>query len=61
MSYMQTSHNKFIAVMYMQNLSDIEILFVIGIIKELYKKQLISEKQMFAAINKINEKKKARK
>ena len=42
----------------MQNLSDIEILFVIGIIKELYKRQLISEKQMFTAINKVTEKKK---
>jgi len=48
-------------VMFMQKLSDIEILFVIGIIKELHKRQLISEKQMFAAINKITEKTKARK
>ena len=43
------------------HLSDTEIFFVIGIIKELCKKGLITEKQMFAAINKIKEKKKGRK
>ena len=42
--------------MFMQNLNDIEILFVIGIIKELYKKELITEKQMFIAVKKITAK-----
>jgi len=42
----------------MLNLNGIEILFVIGIIKELYKKQMISENQMFAAIKKLTEKNK---
>ena len=37
-------------------LNDVEILFTIGIIKELYKKQLITEKQMFTIIKKITEK-----
>ena len=48
--------------MYMYNLhlNDTEILFVIGIIKELYKRQLITEKQMFSAIKKITEKTKER-
>ena len=46
--------------MCMYNLNDMEKLFVIGVIKELYKKQLITENQMFSAINKIKEKKKER-
>ena len=45
--------------MYMQ-LNDIEILFAIGIIKELYQRQLITETQMFKIINKIKEKTKER-
>ena len=44
----------------MYNLNDIEILFVIGIIKELHKRQMITEKQMFSAIKKITETKKER-
>ena len=44
----------------MYNLNDIEILFIIGIIKELHKRQMITEKQMFTAINKITEKTKER-
>ena len=42
--------------MFMPNLNDIEILFAVGIIKELYKKQMITEKQMFTAVKKITEK-----
>jgi len=37
---------------------DLEEKFQIGIIKELYKKELISESQMYSAINKLNKKKK---
>ena len=44
----------------MYNLNDIEILFIIGIIKELHKRQMITEKQMFSAIKKITEKPKER-
>ena len=58
MSYIYTSHNNIVLVMFMQNLNDIEILFAIGIIKELYKKQMITENQMFAAIKKLAEKNK---
>jgi len=45
----------------MYNLNDIENLFVIGIIKELHKRQMITEKQMFSAVKKIPEKTKERK
>jgi len=44
----------------MQDLNDIEILFIIGLLKELYKRHLISEKEMFNAIGKITEKTKER-
>ena len=48
--------------MFMYNLlSDTEILFVIGIIKELYKKRMITEKQMFLALKKVTAKTKKQK
>lgn len=38
---------------FMYNLTEIELKFVIGIIKELYKKEKITEKQMLKAVNEI--------